>query len=39
MSWDEQLDQWGTWLDDHRNDPAVIAGAARIGRLLAGDAR
>ena len=35
-TWDEQLTAWSQWLDQHADDPAVIAGAARIGRLLAG---
>ena len=35
MTWEEQLDEWRAWLDEHQNDPEVIAGWARVGRLLA----
>ena len=34
-AWQEQLDAWGDWLDQHGDDPALLAACQRIGRLLA----
>lgn len=39
MTWPEQLAGWSEWLDQHQDDPEVIAAAARIGRHLAGGDR
>lgn len=33
-----QMQHWQQWLDEHRDDPAVTAGWAKVGRLLGGDA-
>lgn len=32
---DRNLENYIAWLEQHRDDPAVIAGAQRVGRLLA----
>ena len=37
--WSDQLADWQAWLDNHLDDPALIAGCHRIGRRLAGDGR
>jgi hypothetical protein len=31
-----QLDHWRDWLGEHRDDPAVTTGWAKVGRLLGG---
>lgn len=31
-----QMEHFQQWLEEHRDDPAVAAGWARIGRLLGG---
>lgn len=31
------LETWQAWLDQHRDDPELIAGCARLGKILAGD--
>lgn len=36
MTWAEQLQQWRRRLDENPPDPALIAAAQRVGRLLAG---
>lgn len=35
MTWEQQLEAWSQWLDQHADDPAVIAGCHRIGKRLA----
>lgn len=35
--WAEQLAQWQTWLDEHYDDPTVIAACTRLARRLGGD--
>ncbi len=35
MTWQEQLAEWAVWLDNHLDDPELIAGCARVGRRLA----
>jgi len=37
-TWDEQLTAWSQWLDQHADDPALIAACQRIGKTLAGGA-
>ena len=32
--WSAQLAAWSQWLDDHRDDPALIAGAHRLGKRM-----
>ena len=35
MNWQAQLEAWSRWLDQHQDDPALIAGCHRIGRRMA----
>ena len=30
------LTEWRRWFQQHRDDPELIAGCARLGRVLAG---
>lgn len=33
-NWKMQLADWQTWLDEHGNDPALVAACHRLGRRL-----
>jgi hypothetical protein len=38
-AWEQQLSEWSDWLDQHLDDPALIAGCHRIGKRLAESGR